>query len=69
MGFVALSQVIAEDKGSRWLVPPELHAPIRQDAVLLKTGETSEAARAFLDFLRTPEARAIIERYGYALED
>ncbi|WP_145106838.1 molybdate ABC transporter substrate-binding protein [Cereibacter sediminicola] len=69
VGFVALSQVISEDKGSRWRVPSELHAPIRQDAVLLKAGETSEAARAFLDFLRTPEARAIIERYGYTLED
>lgn len=68
-GFVALSQVIAEDKGSRWMVPAELHAPIRQDAVLLKAGETNEAARAFLDYLRTPEARAIIERYGYAIED
>ncbi|MDT8853469.1 molybdate ABC transporter substrate-binding protein [Paracoccaceae bacterium Fryx2] len=52
VGFVALSQVILDDTGSRWMVPEELHAPIRQDAVLLKRGETSEAARAFLDFLR-----------------
>ncbi len=65
VGFVALSQVIADDKGSRWMVPQDLYTPIRQDAVLLKTGETSEAARAFLDFLKTPEARAIIVRYGY----
>ena len=69
VGFVALSQVIADDKGSRWMVPQDLYTPIRQDAVLLKTGETNEAARAFLDFLKTPEARAIIVRYGYTIED
>ncbi len=43
-----------------------LHA-IRQDAVLLKKGADSEAAKAFLTFLKGPEARAIIEKYGYAI--
>ena len=67
LGFVALSQVVKDESGSRWLVPEDLHAPIRQDAVLLKTGAESEAAKAFLDFLKGPEARAVIESYGYAL--
>jgi molybdate transport system substrate-binding protein len=49
-------------------VPANLHAPIRQDAVLLKTGANSEAAKGFLAFLKGPESRAIIERFGYALE-
>ncbi|TCO73246.1 molybdate ABC transporter substrate-binding protein [Rhodovulum euryhalinum] len=65
VGFVALSQVIADGTGSRWMVPQELYAPIRQDAVLLKTGEGNEAATAWLDFLKGPEAAAIIEKYGY----
>lgn len=65
LGFVALSQVINEPGGSRWLVPAADHAPIDQQAVLLKTGEKSEAARAFLAFLKGPEAKAIIRRYGY----
>ena len=39
-----------------------------QDAVLLKTGANSEASIAFLAFLKGPEARAIIEQFGYALE-
>lgn len=65
LGFVALAQVIARSEGSRWLVPDDLHAPIRQDAVLLNRGASSAAARAFLDFLRGPEARAIVEKYGY----
>lgn len=65
IGFVALSQVIANPAGSRWPVPDLLYDPIRQDAVLLKTGESSEAATAFLAFLKGPEAAAVIARYGY----
>jgi molybdate transport system substrate-binding protein len=65
LGFVALSQVIGEPGGSRWLAPSTDHAPIEQQAVLLKTGEKNPAARAFLTFLRSPTAVAIIRRYGY----
>lgn len=69
LGFVALGQVALSDSGSRWAVPQELYEPIRQDAVLLETGEDNPAAVAFLEFLQGPEATAIIERYGYALAD
>lgn len=65
LGFVALSQVIDERGGSRWLVPTADHAPIQQQAVLLRTGEKNPAARAFLTFLKSPAAIAIIKRYGY----
>jgi len=65
LGFVALSQVIGADKGSQWLVPADLYQPIAQDAVLLKTGEDDPAARAFLDYLKSEEAIAIIRKSGY----
>jgi molybdate transport system substrate-binding protein len=68
LGFVALSQLHGQTGGTRWEVPSNLHAPIRQDAVLLKTGANSEASKAFLAFLKGPEAHAIIEQFGYALE-
>jgi molybdate transport system substrate-binding protein len=70
LGFVALSQISTPDKpvaGSRWLVPAELHEPIRQDAVLLKRGRDNAAARAALAFLRSDKARATIEAYGYGV--
>lgn len=67
IGFVALGQVSQTDAGSRWVVPPELYQPIRQDAVLLKTGEGNPAAAAFLDFLKGREAGAVIQKYGYAI--
>ena len=68
LGFVALSQLAGPDIGSRWLVPQELYSPIRQDAVLLKSGLSNEAATGFISFLRSPEARAIIQKYGYVLD-
>lgn len=68
LGFVALSQLDRNgeiDPGSAWIVPDELHNPIRQDAVLLKRGADSGAARALLHFVRGETAAAIIESYGY----
>lgn len=69
LGFVALSQIVADDSGSKWMIPQELYTPIRQDAVLLEKGAGNAAARAYLDFLKSPEALAIIGKYGYGTED
>ncbi|MGO9423275.1 molybdate ABC transporter substrate-binding protein [Roseiarcus sp.] len=68
LGFVALSQTKFSPGGTSWIVPQTLYTPIRQDAVLLKKGENDEASKAFLEFLKGPEARAIIEKFGYALD-
>jgi molybdate transport system substrate-binding protein len=68
VGFVALSQLMPNAGGSRWMVPQNLYTEIRQDAVLLKSAENNDAAKAFLTFLRGPEARAVIEKFGYALD-
>ncbi|UYO01402.1 MAG: molybdate ABC transporter substrate-binding protein [Devosia sp.] len=65
LGFVAASQVLGE--ADQWLVPAELHTPISQGAVLLKAGETNAAAIAFLDFLRSAAAVAVIEAAGYSV--
>ncbi len=70
LGFVALSQVFMDGKltqGSAWIVPAHLHAPLRQDALLLNPGKNSAAAAALLAYLRSDTARAIIRSYGYGL--
>lgn len=70
LGFIALSQVIDNGviaSGSSWIVPSDLHAPIKQAAVLLKLGEDNPAARALLDYLKSAQAQAIIAKYGYDL--
>ncbi|NWG46490.1 MAG: molybdate ABC transporter substrate-binding protein [Alphaproteobacteria bacterium] len=69
LGLLAASQLAflpPERAGRFWPVPEALHAPIRQDAVLLARGARNEAARAFLGWLRTDEAGALIEVCGYA---
>lgn len=72
LGFIALSQVIDNGKiktGSAWLIPEELYQPIRQDAVWLRQGENSKAAKALWQFLQTESTRQLIKRYGYQVEN
>ncbi|MDD5578153.1 MAG: molybdate ABC transporter substrate-binding protein [Methylobacter sp.] len=68
LGFIALSQIIDNGRiasGSGWIVPNNLHIPILQDVILLKKGAENPAAPALLKFLTSPEAQAIIRKYGY----
>ncbi len=67
LGLVAKSQVFKDGlfaDGSYWLVPEDLYDPIVQQAVLLKEGA---AARELLNYIRSPEAAAVIESYGYGV--
>lgn len=71
LGFVAKSYVLSrrnKQPGSAWDVPAEAHDPIRQDAVLLKKGANNAAAKAFLNYVRSDKAAAVIERFGYSVE-
>lgn len=68
LGFVALAQVMVDGRiarGSAWIVPAQLHAPLKQDAVLLKPGRDHAPATALLAFLRGDAARATLRGYGY----
>ena len=70
LGFVALAQVYKDGqitRGSAWIVPAELHEPIRQDALLLRKGQGNVAAEALLSYLKGPKAAAVIKSYGYQL--
>ncbi|UJW81856.1 molybdate ABC transporter substrate-binding protein [Hydrogenophaga sp. SL48] len=70
VGFVAMSQVLLGGRlkeGSMWVVPPALHDPIRQDAVVLKRGESNEAAQALIKLLQSPNIKDLIRSYGYGV--
>lgn len=72
IGFVARSALDApgeEIGGSRWDVPDGMFAPLLQDAALLQRGAENPAAKAFMIFLANPEARGIIQRYGYSVPE
>ena len=65
LGFVAASQVPGKD--DIWLVPATLHGPIAQGAALLNQGADNPAALAFMDFLQSDAAVAVIEAAGYSV--
>jgi molybdate transport system substrate-binding protein len=71
LGFVALSQVYENGKilrGSGWIVPSQLHSPLKHDAVLLAPSSGNPAAKAFLSFLKTSDAKTVIRSFGYAID-
>jgi molybdate transport system substrate-binding protein len=51
--------------GTFALIPESWHAPLRQRMVLMTTA--GKVAKAFYDYMQQPTARAILERYGFAL--
>ncbi|MBK5968876.1 MULTISPECIES: molybdate ABC transporter substrate-binding protein [Thiorhodovibrio] len=68
IGFVALSQVMEGGKivkGSGWVVPSEMHAPIRQDALILESGKDNPAVTELFTYLKGEKAKAIIHDFGY----
>lgn len=67
IGFVALSQVYRQTRGSIWIVPAADYSPIDQQAILLTPGEKDPVARSYLAFLKSPPAVAIIKSYGYSV--
>lgn len=70
LGFIAYSQVIKNGRigtGSGWIVPGQLHDPIRQDAVILAKGRDKAAALALMAYLKGDKAKGVIRSFGYEL--
>jgi molybdate transport system substrate-binding protein len=63
---LAVAPVFA-NHGTYALIPQAMHAPLRQRMVLLR--KASPEARALYAYLQQPAARAIFQRYGFALPD
>lgn len=70
IGFIALAQVWKDGRltgGSAWIVPANLHQPLRQDAVVLARTTAPAAASALVAYLKGDKARTVIKSYGYEL--
>jgi molybdate transport system substrate-binding protein len=68
LALIALSQVMRDGKistGSWWIVPENMHEPIRQSAVLLSGAQDMQAAKDFLAFMKSDKARAVMRGFGY----
>ena len=69
-GLIALSHALApamKDKGRYWEVPLDAYPTLNQAAVVLSRSKQQDAARAFLEYLRTPEATSLLANYGFNL--
>ncbi len=53
--------------GQYLLLPAAMHSPLRQRMVLLR--RAGPVAEAFYAYIQSPEARKILARYGFALDD
>ncbi|MDG1773011.1 MAG: molybdate ABC transporter substrate-binding protein [Oceanicoccus sp.] len=68
IAFVALSQVKHLNPAmAYWPIPQDWYQPIRQQAILLQSGQTNQAAIQFLAFLHTEPAKATIRQQGYRI--
>ncbi len=64
VALVAIA-LVKDVGGSSLPIDWNLHSPIEQAAVVLKDSKNKQAARAFVEFLLTPEAQEILKEYGF----
>ena len=70
-GIVAMSLAVspAMRDGKRWEIPAEMHPALEQGAIVLKDAKNKEAARAFLEFVKSEAGRATLAGYGFAFPE
>ncbi len=66
-GIVALSLAVSPGMhdGKRWEIPADMHPPIEQAAIVLKSAANKDGARAFLEFVKSETGRATLAKYGF----
>jgi molybdate transport system substrate-binding protein len=66
-GIIALSLAVspAMKDGKQWEIPADMHPAIVQGAMVLKNAKDKEAARAFLNYVKSEKGRATMARYGF----
>jgi molybdate transport system substrate-binding protein len=70
-GMIALSLALSPNmkaKGRYVEIPAADYPPIRQACVLLKSSQKKDAARAFLEYVKTPAISAVLRQYGFEVK-
>ena len=70
VGIIALSLAVSPElsgKGRYSMIPDTLHQPLEQAFVITRHGADNALAKAFAGYLETPESRATMTKYGFAL--
>jgi len=71
VGIIALSLVLGPElagKGSYSLVPDSLHEPLEQGFVITRRAADNLLAKSFADYMGSGQTRAVMVRYGFALQ-
>lgn len=70
-GIVAMSLALspAMREGKRWEIPENMHPALQQGAIVMKNTRNKEAARAFLEFVKSKEARDALAKHGFELPE
>lgn len=69
-GIVALSLVVAPKvagTGTYYRIAEDQYPVLEQGAVITAKGAANPVAKAYIEFLRSPEARAVFDKYGFLL--
>ena len=69
-GFVALAHAMAPamtGKGKYWEVPADYYSPLLQGAIVLSHSQHKKEAGQFLNYIKTKEATAVFQKYGFTL--
>jgi molybdate transport system substrate-binding protein len=69
LGFISQSPLLDQHNIHFLQIPSDWHKPIRQQAILLQSGQNNQAAKDFLAFIKTSAAVNIIKQQGYRISD
>jgi molybdate transport system substrate-binding protein len=70
IGLIALSLALApdlRDQGRYWELPLDAYPQLEQGGVILNWAEDLESAHLLCTFLKEPEGKEILHRYGFML--
>ena len=67
-GLIALSLAMSpamKESGLWWDVPKDAYAPLRQGLGIVSNSKHKATARAFVDFVTSPEGQGTLKKYGF----
>ena len=67
-GLIALSLALSpamKDAGRYWELPQDSYPEMLQVVAIVKASKHKAAAEAFLNYVTSPEGRAILQQYGF----
>ena len=67
-GIIARSFTLSPEmkEGQAWEIPAEMYPPIKQAGVVLRNAKNKQAAKDFLEFLKSESGRRILDKYGFS---